>query len=129
MGDIGPPIAPGLTFDWDHIEELGSFSIFSDARSTGEFVLRCVVWYDVRTGEIVGHNFDYTRVGCSGWWTVSEAATPEGCLSAIHPASRLRAERAVTRFRDDICASLDVGRLPFIEAPARRCEVPRVRTH
>ena len=124
MGDIGPPIAPSLTFDWDHIEELGSYSIFFDAQPKGEFVLRCVVWHDVRTNEIVGHNYDYTRADCAGWWTVFEAATPEACMPAIHPASRLRAARAVTRFREDICDALSAAALPFVEARTRRCEMP-----
>lgn len=102
MKRIGQPISPNVMVDWDHLEEHGSYRIFCEARPAGDFVLRCVVWRDTRTLEIIGHNFDYTRAGCAAWWTICEALTPEGCVVAVHPASRRQAREAIVAFRRDI---------------------------
>lgn len=100
MSAIGPVLQSSFDLDWDVISYHGSFQIFSDGEGPGEHLLRCVVWRDDQSGAIAGHNFDYTRASSRNWWTAFEAATPEECLRAVHPASRDRAALAIKRFRD-----------------------------
>jgi hypothetical protein len=99
MSAIGPVLPSAYELDWDVISYHGSFRIFSDGEGHGEHLLRCVVWRNDQSGAIVGHNFDYTRATSHDWWTAFEAATPEECLQAVHPASRDRAARAIECFR------------------------------
>ncbi|MBB5709683.1 hypothetical protein [Sphingomonas xinjiangensis] len=112
MAHIGGVITCG-EIDWDRAEEHGSFLIFSHGEGRDEFHLRCVVWRDGQTKDILGHNFDYIRAISRDWWTAHESDTPEGCLIAVHPHWRDQAAVQVEAFQNSAYSALISGTLPL----------------
>jgi hypothetical protein len=123
MSAIGPVISDPIDVDWDRTSYDLAIPIFALYTDGAKFILRCVVWRDDLTGAIAGHNFEYTRDTSSNWWTAHEAATPEECLCAVHPASRTRAAKAVECFRKTRYRQLLNGTLS-LETFRARAEPP-----
>ncbi|MBB5712625.1 hypothetical protein [Sphingomonas xinjiangensis] len=117
MSAIGGIIADPDMLEWDESSYYGSFRIFNDTEEGYE--LRCVVWCNDSSGQIIGHNFDYTRASTCSWWTADEAASPEECLRSVAPRSREQAARAVERFRTATYEGLKDGTIALPERRGR----------